>query len=79
MEHERYTRKTFRLACIASHITKNKQNIVIAELRPLPGVAVMLTPTAGYVPYLSQPLYLTQPSQNMDDGDGPVPMGYGIV
>jgi hypothetical protein len=73
IEHERYTRKTFQLGCIAKHITNNKQNIVISELKLLPAVAAM--------PYLSQQSmsFLTQPplSQNIDDGDGPVPMGYG--
>jgi hypothetical protein len=93
MEHERYTRAAFHLACIAKHITNNKQNIVISELKTLSGPGVLdLTGGAivagntdsAYLPYLSQlshqtGMIMTQPLYSQRFDDGPAPMGYGFL
>jgi hypothetical protein len=88
-EHERYTRTPIHLGCIAKHVTNNKQNIVIYELKLLSGglglgVAggtILAGNGSAYFPYLSQlsqqsGMLLTQPYIDIDGGDGPEPMGY---
>jgi hypothetical protein len=91
-EHERYTKRAFELGCIAKHITNNKQNIVISELKLLSGGSILGltggTVSAGhgsaYHPYLSQlsqqsAVAMTQPAFSQYLDDGPAPIGYGFT
>jgi hypothetical protein len=83
----------FQLACIAKHITNNKQNIVILELKTLSGPGVLdLTGGAivagntdsAYLPYLLQlshqtGMIMTQPLYSQPFDNGPAPMGCGLL
>jgi hypothetical protein len=86
MEHERYTRAAFQLACIAKHITNSKKNIVTLlgpGVLDLTGGAIVAGNTdSAYLPYLSQlshqtGMIITQPLYSQQLDDGPAPMGYG--
>jgi hypothetical protein len=76
MEHERYTRKAFQLACIAKHITNNKQNIIISELKVLSAGSASLGHDA-IQSYLSQQSILSQQLMTQQ-GEGALPIGFGF-
>jgi hypothetical protein len=81
MEHERYTRQVFQVRCIAKHVTKNIQNIVISDLKFIANVIDVPQNMDHFVvvPYLlqlSQQSMMAQPYCTFDDA--PRPMGYGL-
>jgi hypothetical protein len=76
MKDERYTRKAFQLACIFKHITNNKQDIIISELKVLSTGSASLGHDA-LQSYLSQQSVLSQQLMTQPGGRA-LPIGYGF-
>jgi hypothetical protein len=84
LEHERYTKSMFQLGCIAKHVTKNQENVVISELQFSLNATAVPVNVEPYVvaPYLSQLTQQSMMSQystfSQVADDAPRPMGFGI-
>jgi hypothetical protein len=81
VEHERYTKQVFQVGCIAKHVTKSNQNIVISELKLLASAGdvpryVDQLVVSPYLSQLSQQSMMPQPYIALDNA--PREMGYGL-